>query len=481
MAQMPGGQRRASDNGMPVMPSAASGDRRGADSRGDNGRRPATGPNQRRSSNGRPQRPDQGNAPARPRPVRGKRSEDTSEWDSSEWDKLSDVDYWATLASEKPLSTPKPAPERRPERPDRPADVPPSGRRPARAGAPRRDPATGLPVRSRPPAPDADLAPAAAGDYAAAPVPVSGARAVKGLLELSDPGGPHTGPSDLPDLSRGMPEAAPPPPPAVLDNDPLTSPSFPRVPASDSRSYRNSRTPSNPRTATPPGGSPVPDQPYSAPTQQLPSYGPAAAQFPGHGGDAQLTNPYAYPSGPVFQDPYAPAGGNGSTDHDGSAGHTAATGNPYGSYVTPDSQTVVSSYGGYSMPDYSAADYQAPEYPDAAGHGAAPDGQTATSAYGDYAGTHGNGHGSYPPPAGNGANDYWTQQATVPGVPGQDTPGYPDNSGQDYGNGYGQQEQAAYPPEAYPAGSQEQAGYAPLDPYGPDVYGSYPGYGTPGR
>ena len=124
-------------------------------------------------------------------------------------------------------------------------------RRPARAAAPRRDPATGLPVRSRPQDPDTELAPAAAGDFAAAPVPVSGARAVKGLLELSDPGGPHTGPSDLPDLSRGMPQAAAPPPPAVLDDDPLTSPSFPKVPASDSRSYRNSRaTPCSP--AVPP-------------------------------------------------------------------------------------------------------------------------------------------------------------------------------------------------------------------------------------
>ena len=229
------------------MPSAAGGDRRGPDGRGDNGRRPSTGPNQRRGSNGRPQRPDQGNPPARPRPARGRRSEDTSEWDSSEWDKLSDVDYWATLASEKPLSTAKPAPERRTDRPDR--SEPPAGR-PARAGAPRRDPATGLPVRSRPQDPDTELAPAAAGDFAAAPVPVSGARAVKGLLELSDPGGPHTGPSDLPDLSHGMPQAAAPPPPAVLDDDPLTSPSFPKVPASDSRSYRNSRH------AMLPGGSP---------------------------------------------------------------------------------------------------------------------------------------------------------------------------------------------------------------------------------
>ncbi len=449
MAQMPAGQRRGSDNGMPVMPSAAD-DRRGAG----NGRRPPTGPNQRRGSNGRPQRPDQGHAPARPRPARGKRSEDSSEWDSSEWDKLSDVDYWAELASEKPLASTKPAPQRRPERSraDRETDVPAS-RRPTAGGAPRRDPATGLPVRGRPQPADTELAPAAAGlsDFAPAPVPVSGARAVKGLLELGEP---HTGPSDLSILRSGIPPGAPRPVPdgPVPDDDPLTSPSFPRVPASDSRSYRNRRA------DTPPGGSRMPiPPPYPDPAQQPASYGPPAPQFSGPGGGAELTSPYAYPSGPSFHDPYAQAPSGPAAP--------GATGNPYGSYVTPDSQTVVSGYGGYQAPEYSAAEYQVPEY------------------------------GSYPPPAANGetGNDYWNHQATVPGVPGQDTPSYPDLSGQfpgplspdglgaDYGNGYVQHDQAGYQPDAYPAGSPEQGGYAPPDPYGPDVYGSYPEYGAPGR
>ena len=508
MAQMPTGQRRGSDNGMPVMPSAAD-DRRGAG----NGRRPPTGPNQRRGSNGRPQRPDQGKAPARPRPARGKRSEDSSEWDSSEWDKLSDVDYWAELASEKPLASTKPAPQRRPERsrPDRETDVPAS-RRPTPGGAPRRDPATGLPVRGRPQPADTELAPAAAGlsDFAPAPVPVSGARAVKGLLELGDPGGPHTGPSDLPPLDRAIPPGAPRPFPdgpfpdgpvpdrAVPDNDPLTSPSFPRVPAADSRSYRSRRA------DTPPGGSRVPvPPPYPAPTQQFASYGSPAPQFSGQGGGAELTNPYTYTSDPSFQGPYAqaPSGPVGPVPTGPAPAAPAATGNPYGSYVTPDSQTVVSGYGGYPAPEYSAAEYQAPEYSGAAGNGMTPDSQTVVSSYDQYAGT-GNGHGSYLPPAANGetGNDYWNQQATVPGVPGQDTPSYPDNSGSypdnsgqfpdplspdgqgaDYGNGYGQHDQAGYQPDAYPSGPPEQAGYAPLDPYGPDVYGSYPGYGAPGR
>ena len=424
------------------------GDRRGADSR-ENGRRPTTGPNQRR--NGRPQRPAQ--APARPRPA--KRSGDSSEWDSSEWDKLSDVDYWTTLASEKPMSTAMA--QRRPERPERNPDAP--ARRPARSGAPRRE--GGPPGRGRPRPADADLT-AATADFAAAPVPsATGSQGVMGLLELSDPGGPHTGPSDLPDLSRGMPPAAPPLPPAppplpaVSDDDPLTSPGFPRV--QDSRSYRSSHNGSRAMSdpGTPPNGSPA-LVPYSEPYQQLPAYGPAPAHFPSQ--DAQLTNPYAYPSGPVFQDPYAPSSPAGSPVS------AAGNGNPYGSYVTPDSQA---GYGGYQ--EYSPAEYQTPEYPE-------PDGQTGASAYGDYQGAV-NGY------SGNGTatGEYWNQQATVPGVPGQDTGGYPENNGQDYGNAYAPPDQVAYPPEAYPAGSQDQAGYAPLDPYGPDVYGSYPGYGTPGR
>jgi hypothetical protein len=446
----PGGQRRSSDNGLPVMPA---GDRRGADSR-ENGRRPATGPNQRR--NGRPQRPAQ--EPARPRAA--KRSEDTSEWDSSEWDKLSDVDYWTTLASEKPMQTA--TPQRRPERPERKADAAPAARRPARSGAPRRE--GGPPGRGRPRPADADLT-AATADFAAAPVPsATGSHGVKGLLELSDPGGPHTGPSDLPDLSHGLPPAAPPLPPAppplpaVADNDPLTSPGFPRV--QDSRSYRSARNGSRamPDPGTPPNGSPAPAL-YSEATQQLPNYGPSPAHFPSH--DAQLTNPYSYPSEPVFQDPYA------SSSPAGSPVPAAGNGNPYGSYVTPDSQA---DYGGYQ--EYSPAEYQAAEYPEAG----TPDGQTVASAYGDYTGAV-NGY------SGNGTagGEYWNQQATVPGVPGQDPVGYPDHNGQNYSNGYAEPDQVAYPSEAYPAGSQDQAGYAPLDPYGPDVYGSYPGYGTPGR
>ena len=241
MAQVPGGQRRASDNGMPVMPSAAGGDRRGADGRGDNGRRPSTGPNQRRGSNGRPQRPDQGNPPARPRPARGKRSEDSSEWDSSEWDKLSDVDYWATLASEKPLSTAKPAPERRSDRPD-------SGSEPPRlpAPGPGRGSAPGprhRPSRAQPPAgPRRRTGPRGrrrlrGGTRSRSAEPARSRACLSSVIPAARIPAPPTFRTSAAACRR--PRL--PPPPAVLDDDPLTSPSFPKVPASDSRSYRNSR------------------------------------------------------------------------------------------------------------------------------------------------------------------------------------------------------------------------------------------------
>ena len=109
-----------------------------------------------------------------------------------------------------------------------------------------------------------------------------------------------------------------------------------------------------------------------------------------------------------------------------------------------------------------------------------------------------NGHGSYLPPgppsdAGSAArNGYWPEQAPPPaGLPDAPAPGYLDQDpgqlpdplgagGQQsgYHNGYRPQDPAGYPPQGYP---HDPGGYAPLDPYGRDGYGGYPGYGTSGR
>jgi hypothetical protein len=140
-------------------------------------------------------------------------------------------------------------------------------------------------------------------------------------------------------------------------------------------------------------------------------------------------------------------------------------GNPYGSYVTPDSQlTMASSYDSYpAMP------------------------------------SNGNGHGqSYPPAAvpsdtGQNGNGYWHQQP--PASAPASSSGRSDSShlgsaaqvpsadahGAGYRNGYGRHGQAGYPPNGYPTSQNDPAGYPAVDPYGSDGYGGYPGYGAAER
>jgi hypothetical protein len=351
-------------------------DQHGGRSYDDRGGAPAaSGPQRRR----RPDDGAQGGADA-PAPARSRRrSGDSAEWDSSEWDQLSDVDYWAELASSKPMTS---GTDSKPSRPAAhrggtaaaPAnDSEPETmavRNPVRSGVPRRDPVTGLPVRGPQPA-DAELT-AAVGrnDFAAAPVPLdqsqdrqrpvaasngdggskhhrrppagrngdqgaadrnsagrngdrnSASRPLPPAAPASDRGqrfldapgrdpGRYldVGPASLPmpairdvpaaaparqrpprDIPAAPPAAAAPAPPAPaapppaqapparrqrpvpLDDDPLTSPSFPAIRASDSRSYRNGRP------DTPPNGSRAPE-PYPATTQQRPGYDSPTAQF----------------------------------------------------------------------------------------------------------------------------------------------------------------------------------------------------------
>jgi hypothetical protein len=437
-----------------------------------------------RGASGSSRRPDDSQPPARAR--RGRRSDDSSEWDSSEWEKLSDVDYWAELAADKPLTTTAqpaqpsaaPRPSARPRngrpRPDREAEAP-AGRDTGpgssiRGGAPRRDPATGLPVRGRPQAGGGDLAAAAPGraDFAPAPVPVNGSQDQHHpMAEPHLPPSSYSGPASLPRPVHSLQRDQPPPP---ADDDPLTSPSFPAVPASDSRSYRNGRA------STPARGSRAPEQ-YLAPTQQFSSYGSPAPQPPAAPQrQAPPQRPAAQPQrqpaprpaarhrsdpGPdplAGRNPYPPR--SASLPPAPAPSAPAAASNPYGSYVTPDVPASPPGYGGYP---------------------AAP----------------GNGHGSYPPAPGPGGgqpagNDYWQhQQPPAPGAyPGGNgylngsapaaDPRDADAGAADYGNGYGRHD-APYPPNGYPAGPPDPSGYAPADPYGGDEYGGYPGYGAGGR
>jgi hypothetical protein len=492
----------------------------------------------RRSDNGT-HRPDEARTAARPR----RRSSDSSEWDSSEWEKLSDVDYWAELASDKSLTmTAQPAAQRSaaPGKGDQARPV--AGREPETlavrgpvpGGAPRRDPVSGLPVRDPEQPADAGL-PAAVGrpDFAPAPVPLSDAQERHSALPAADgdrgrpdrrrprtsPNGDRArqdrqrlldapngdlggylsaGPASLPlpairdvpparqDRPRDVRPARQERPLAAADDDPLTSPSFPKI-AADGRSYRNGRA------DTPPGGSRAPAS-QLAPTQQFAIYDSPAAQYPAPqhsapypapypaeqrsaapwhhgngGGDLDRTNPNAYRPGPLAsQNPYPArasslAPGPAPVPTIPASAGPAAASNPYGSYVTPDSQqTVASSYDGY---------------PAAPGNGP-PE--------------------SYLPPAvpggmGQAGNGYWHQQPSAPGAPDPGAARYPDSAAPagslpdgdaqeaEYRNGYGQREQAGYLPDGYPAGPHDPAGYAPVDPYGSDGYGGYPEYGAAGR
>jgi hypothetical protein len=529
-------------------------DRRVGQQRGHDDRRGAQPASARegRRVNGTQRRPEESQPPARTRSARGRRSDDSSQWDSSEWDKLSDVDYWAELASDKSLtitgqSAPPPATQRpaaqarngRP-RPDREADAPvgrsngpaasvpggamPNGQLPNGAvpngavpngavpnGAPRRDPVTGLPVRGRGQPVNGDLAATVrrAAEFAAAPVPLNGTQDQLGPLSdphLSMPR--HGGPASLPRPVHGIQQDLPASLPAPLDDDPLTSPSFPRVPASDSRSYRNGRS------STPPQGSRVPEQ-YLAPTQQFSSYGaptpqppaapqrqapqgpaaprhtgpqhqatprPAAPQRPAAqrhadvGGETQRTNPNAYRPDPLTsRDPYAARSASlPPTPIPPAPAPSAPTtaGNPYGSYVTPDSPAPAAGYG---------------DYPAASGNGHGP--YLPTGNGGAHAGNGGAHAGNGGAHAGNG---YWQGQApgTYSGAGGSDylngsapvsDPRDADPQAAEYGNGYGPHDQAGYPPNGYPAGPHDPAGYAAADPYGREEYGGYPGYGAGGR
>jgi hypothetical protein len=578
----------------------------------------ASGPQKRRRPDSSTQHgPDDAPAPARTR----RRSGDSSEWDSSEWEKLSDVDYWAELAAQKPLTTTtaQPAPPRPAAQRGGAAAGPGQGLEPetlaARpsvpGGVPRRDPVTGLPVRGPQPA-DAGLA-AAAGrtDFVPAPVPGAGALDQQHLPVASDgdrgsnhhrrppasrngdrdrasrqrpPAAPvsesgqrfldvpgrdpgrylDVGPASLPmpairDVPPAVPAAAAPPaapapqarrerPPVPLDDDPLTSPSFPKVPASDSRSYRSGRA------DTPPGGSRAPAQ-YPAASPQFPGYDSPAAQYPeaqyptaqyptAQYPEAQYPTvqyptaqypeaPYPTAQYPTAQPPAArrsgqhPAPQHSGPQHSGpqrSAPQRPAPERPAAQHAVPQypGDEDRSDPGAY-RPDPLASrnPYPAPAANGSAGPASTPPGrgpagpaasnpygsyvtpdsqQTVASGYNDYPATPGNGHGQpYLPPAvpggtGRSGNGYWEQAAPPSGslpepggpnylqAPAQaDDPRHADVQEPDYRNGHGRRGEAGYPPNGYPAGPDDPAGYAPVDPYGSDGYGGYPEYGAAGR
>lgn len=365
-------------------------------------------------------RAGRGSGPGHPVPV-GTRSAKSgrpaeANGHAKDWDSLSDVDYWAEVAADKPL-TPSSAAAGNPA---------PTGRRgaeprPDSRSAGRGEPMQNLPVRQRQPGtgrtPDFGGGQPSGPRSAPPPYrPAAGEPATESIAALArlgtrSPAGQRPAAQlPAPPLSQPRP-ASRPVPPAVLDDDPLTSPSFPAINAIDSRSYRPRRSDSQPR-----------------PTRPAPAYAEPARHLGGYPAtdDRAASPPGGYPA-----QPSVPAG------------------NPYGSFV--------------SQP---AANHSQ-QAPAIAGR---PDGSD-----GGYSGNGQNGAGSgwysgqLPNGAGHGQPGAALNQQTgyQPGY----YPGY--QGGQGETAAYAQ---PAYPGSQYDQrgyGSQENG-------YNRDGYQGYPGHGTSG-
>jgi hypothetical protein len=213
------------------------------------------------------------------------------------------------------------------------------------------------------------------------------------------------------------------------DDDPLTSPSFPAINTSDSRSYRGRRSTSGAHSIPPTG----------------PQQAPARA-----GGFAEPTAQYPVQSG-------------------GGQPQMPAVANPYGSYVSA------------SQPTYQEAAQprqELPGYGASYGNGQQPDGTWYSGPVTGYLPNHGygtadhNGNGN-----GHNGNGYRDQHDVQGGYGGHQDARY---QGADYqpaqsmAGGYGQQNQAA--------GQFDERGYGVPDlAYGQDGYQGYPGYGPGSR
>jgi hypothetical protein len=245
--------------------------------------------------------------------------------------------------------------------------------------------------------------------------------------------------------------------PVPLDDDPLTSPSFPAINTSDSRSYRARRSSgahTGPHAGPQTGAQPVDGRSsggFARPPVQYPGPQSPAAQMPA-------------PQMPVSPPPTR---------------QLPPVANPYGSYVSAPQpgyqggaaahQDVPSYGGGYGQPA------------DGSWHGAAASGYLPAAGYptGSYV-TNGNGHNGN----GHNGNRYagGDQQAAVSGGNGYNGIDYQNLTYQ--GNDYppGPPIPGGYAPQDQHAGQHDQRGYgAPDLVSGQDGYQGYPGYGPGGR
>jgi hypothetical protein len=461
--------------------------------RDDRDRRSATRPNARPDARKNGSAPDDDLLPAvKPRQGRGKR-DDEGDWPSNEWDELSDVDFWAELASDKPFpsqETAEPAraelartelprtelaktenarAERRGQRADR--DVRPDrDAKPERSARPdrdtrrdrdaRQDAAAGLGPSGR----AAGLLP----DSVTKQFSRQGRELDSGLL----PAARHR---DLPADRSSAPLAAD-PLPAIADDDPLTSPSFPRVAADDSRSYRRTRPEAGePRHGG--AGSRMPADPPSYPG--MPRVEPVrgidgASTTRRHSlpaaRAAELTDGYRTPAAGYPAHDLAPAGDPyGSLPPSSSA--PAAYQTPAASYETSSRPAGLAADGptaSYSVPAHSGG-YHVPSevpYGGSGGYQAAPS-YPAESLAGGYQ----NGSGGNLPSAGNG-NGFAAETSTgsYQSLPPAAEPYRPD-----LGPGSYQGTSSYSRPAGYGSGAGDLAADYPANGYLPSEYQGYGG------
>ncbi len=387
--------------------------------------RSRSGPGKNRS--GREQ-PEPRRKPGKPQgQARGRsRKRDDDDWPSTEWDKLTDEQYWAELSSDKPLSTStrtaQAASEPMPAATHAAAPLPlaePARELPSRkAPGHSREPVTErLPVRGRPQQPEwarsSNSSPATSRGEARPRQAGEPSIAALSSLATSAPARPH----------------------GALDEDPLTSPSFAR-PAVDSRSYQ--------RPHARPAGSGAHPQP--APSPASASYGPAGYGSTGYGTDDH--RPDGYQPGTDYPGLAYPA-----ADYGGSGPHSAPPASPPASAAAD----------GYHLPGQASPGYA---YPAAQAPQAAPAGWHQPPDEPAHAG--GNPYGSYVDPAPAG---YRSRPGYTDSHPSGAHAYRPDLAGSFAGPGFSQ-EPASYQPAIAAASHAADAGHY-------SVAGLYPQAGHP--
>jgi hypothetical protein len=459
-----------------------------------------------------------------------KHDDDENDWPSTEWDKLSDVEYWAELSADKPLAT-----TARTAQPAAPAKPAAAAAKPARPAAGRADTApapteypddTGggaRPAQRRQPLsarqPDSRLEGARRADTRPPNTRPPASRepgpqrqdsqrvsAQRTDPRAADPTERLTARREQPDVTERIPvrdrQRRPAAPAPYPDEDPLTSPSFSRAsaPAEDSRSYRaagRSRARSNggaPAGGYPqpsPGSGGYPSTPAQADGYPGPAGGgreyPAPAAPAGYPDPGDRTDPHGVRTGPhgVRTGPHGARPAAGRPAGDGRRGteapvpQQAAASNPYGSFVDSAPPPRPASTGPASTgPANTGPANTGPHYP-----------PTQTPASSSYPGYGTGPSAAYPDPYGPlssgypaasarpelGTGWYSAPPAAAAPQPSAEYP-YPDTpSGYPGSNGYLAQSGPAGYDSTYgngPDGGRYNGGHR-SDPYGPDEYGGY--------